>query len=353
MNILFVTENGLKNETFGGAKASIRNYRALTNFSEVETYEIHKKSNLKSFLSCVQLNMPPVLNTDKKNIQNLVKNKNIDCCFFDSSCLGSLITSVNKFTITFFHNCESDYNKVRFGKSRSLKKELYQKLIDRNELIAIEKSHIICTFTKRDSDRLYELYGRKADFIIPLSIVDKFNNNDKVQSLQNNIILFGPAMTANLQGFEWFIKNVSPYIKVRTLVAGKGMETLKRLESDKVKVIGYVDSINDLYKMGSCVAIPLFSGGGMKIKTAEAMMFGKYIFGTNEAFVGYESTIDDKIGKICNNKEEFINSINEYVTNNSFNFNEKSREVFLNNYSEKATMQMFYELVERSKSAYE
>lgn len=33
---------------------------------------------------------------------------------------------------------------------------------------------------------------------------------------------------------------------------------------------------------------PIFEGSGMKLKTAEALMYGKTVFGTTEAFEGYD-----------------------------------------------------------------
>ena len=41
----------------------------------------------------------------------------------------------------------------------------------------------------------------------------------------------------------------------------------------------------------------------MKVKTCEALMFGKNIIGTKEAFEGYELDYQ-KVGAMCNTKEE-------------------------------------------------
>ena len=66
----------------------------------------------------------------------------------------------------------------------------------------------------------------------------------------------------------------------------------------------------------------------MKTKIAEALMYGKTIVGTKEAFEGY---IKDNRAMIeCNTDEEFIFSLN---TINNVGFNNISREIFINNYS--------------------
>ena len=49
-------------------------------------------------------------------------------------------------------------------------------------------------------------------------------------------------------------------------------------------------------------------GSGMKSKTAEALMYGKPILGTKEAFEGYD-TDPAKVGALCNTATEFIETI--------------------------------------------
>ena len=49
----------------------------------------------------------------------------------------------------------------------------------------------------------------------------------------------------------------------------------------------------------------------MKTKVAEASGFGKMVFGTKEALIGYEEFLN-KICVMCNNSREFINNINDY-----------------------------------------
>ena len=56
------------------------------------------------------------------------------------------------------------------------------------------------------------------------------------------------------------------------------------------------------------VIMPIFMGGGMKVKTAEALMNGKTIFGSKEAFEGYD--LEDISGLyLCEDKDAFINCL--------------------------------------------
>ena len=52
-----------------------------------------------------------------------------------------------------------------------------------------------------------------------------------------------------------------------------------------------LDDLGEYYRNCDVVIAPIFEGSGMKTKTTEALMWGKYIIGTNESFCGF--AIDD------------------------------------------------------------
>ena len=110
------------------------------------------------------------------------------------------------------------------------------------------------------------------------------------------------------------------------------MEHLKFLETSNVKVIGTVDNLDELYIKAEAVVIPIFSGGGMKVKTAEAMMYGKKIYGTEEALTGYDIQNMDYIIE-CNTAEQFIENINMNSGNDYYH--SEVRERFLEKYEQK------------------
>lgn len=350
-NVLFITFNGIKDAPFGGPKGSIRNFESLKNIANVFPYQIQKHSNFKSTLSLIQGNLPPLLNSDIAELKDIIKRENIDYIFYDSSLMGKIQMILNLPNVIFCHNCEKDYLEVRFENNNTIKKNIYKPYIFENESEAVKLANCVCTFTKRDSQTLYKYYGRYADIIIPLSIKDYLDESKKTDyQISSKCLLLGPAGTANNEAFTWFIKNVSPYLTCQTVIAGKGMEALKPYESDKVKVIGFVESLQDIYASVDCVAIPLLSGGGMKVKTAEALMYGKYVFGTDEAFIGYNSLYhNEEAGKLCKSADDFIQEINKYMVSDHSSFNVPSREEYLNNYSIDATMPFFEQIIKKLK----
>lgn len=369
MKILFITINKVDNGNFGGAKATYRNYTVLQSFAEVEVYLIQKRSSMKSIISIVQGNFPPVLNEDKKAICAKFQNDEYDAVFIDSSVQGNLSEAIRKVSdipqILFFHNCEHDYIDVRFAGHKGLKSKVYQKLVDKAERQAVEASDIRIVFTKRDKKRIEELYKAEVQFVIPIGMSDTYVDKTYESKEEPYCLLFGPKEAANEEAFRWFVDKVSPGLKCKTLVAGKGFDTVSdEWTTDKVMVRGFVEDLGQMYAEALCVAIPLISGGGMKIKTSEALMYGKYIFGTDEAFVGYDLDYDT-IGGLCNTPEKFIDKINALIdrtdagstndadntsdadnTNNTDNkkqtyFNKTARQAYVDNYSLEAGKRNF------------
>ena len=344
VKILFISLNGIQDSEFGGPKGSIRNYKALQTFGSIDVYTIKKESTLKSALSLLSGLFPPISRNNLKELRDLANNR-YDMVFFDGSVYGDLIDlfSDSKKTV-FYHNCEHDYNMVRFGAGFSLKKSIYQKLVDRNERIITEKSDYRIVFSKRDAGRIEELYSVEVDGVAPLGIDDKYTGVIPSED-QACCLLLGSVCTANLDGYRWFAKNVSPYLNCKTVIAGKGFENYKsELSSDKVEIVGYVQDLERRYADSACVAIPLFLGGGMKVKTVEALMFGKTVFGTSEAFSGFKYDMDG-CSCICNTADEFIEGINRYINSCKPWFNEKSRKIYEEKYSLKSTFGVFRKMM--------
>ena len=343
--ILFVTANGIEDSSYGGPKGSIRNYKCLQKFGNVDVYWIKRKSSIKSFFSILQGFFPPIDKEDIKALKQALE-KPYDLVFFDGSIYGKLIDVVKSCkTVVFYHNCEFDFNEVRFGAKPSLKKFVYKYLIKKEEQHITKTANYRITFSERDADRISGLYGKKVESIIPLGIEDKYQETELIEA-EKTCLLLGAICEANIEGYGWFVNNVSPKLNCTTIIAGKGFEKYRELwESDKVIVKGYVDNLSDEYARATCVAIPLFSGGGMKVKTVEALMFGKTIFGTSEAFSGFDFDLKD-VAYLCNDEIEFVDSINTYLSNKQeTSFNLKARQVYKDKYSIDSAEDEFFRMI--------
>jgi glycosyltransferase involved in cell wall biosynthesis len=241
--------------------------------------------------------------------------KDINKLFVDGSNFGEIVLQVKKKfpqvqIYTFFHNVEVRFFWGSFKQANSfqaLAVLVANYLVERKSVKFSDK--IIC-LSQRDSQLLRKVYGRHATNVSPMALRDQLTLNALEvtgASKQKFALFVGGIFYANRAGISWFVKHVAPRINIKICIVGKGFERYKKeLEIEgKVDVIGAVDSLAEWYLKAHFVIAPIFDGSGMKTKVAEALMFGKKVIGTPEAFSGYEE-ISDKVGRVCRTADDFI-----------------------------------------------
>ena len=281
------------------------------------------------------------------NIIKEIKERNINKIFVDGSNLGEIISAVkescpNCKALVFFHNVEARFFLGAFRQLWTISSfgvMIANYLAERK---AVKRSDELICLNERDSSLLKRLYGRTATHICPLSLQDKFQGQLeesgfqlKTLSCKKYILFIGGAFYANLYGIRWFIKNVSQKINIKTYVIGNGMEKIKNEIGEgycNVEVIGGVKDLSEWYRNALFVIAPIFDGSGMKTKVAEALMYGKMVVGTREAFTGYEN-IQDKVGYQCLTADEFVTTIESLSNKNIKMFDPLLRKIYLDNYS--------------------
>jgi glycosyltransferase involved in cell wall biosynthesis len=244
----------------------------------------------------------------------------VERIFLDGSNLGVLAKAIRKAIpaveiVTFFHNCEARFFYGAIKQSWSIRSVgvLFANFIaERN---AVRFSDKLISLNARDSAALESVYGRRATHLLPMALEDKvprIGSPSKLPMRQGQYILFvGGAFYANIQGITWFCKNVAPFVAAKTVVVGRGFDEYReQLEQcGNVEVAGSVDELCPWYSGARYVVAPIFDGSGMKTKVAEALMYGKRVIGTPEAFIGYEGLLG-RFGTVCNNANDFIRELN-------------------------------------------
>jgi hypothetical protein len=269
--------------------------------------------------------------------------KDVKKVFVDGSNLGHLALAIKtqfpKIEVcTFFHNVEARFFLGSMKQSRTphaLAVLLCNYLAERK---AVRYSDKLVALNERDSRLLRRVYGRAATHVSPIAIEDKFPHGSRVEhrsKLRKSYALFvGGNFYANRAGITWFVKKVVPRIQCKVCIVGRGFEDFRSdLERDsKVEVVGSVDSIAEWYLGAHFAVAPIYDGSGMKTKVAEALMFGKKIIGTPEAFTGYED-VADRAGWVCSTADEFVKVIgraDELITEM---FDEELRACYSQKYS--------------------
>lgn len=371
--ILFLSASDLGDRKSGGNQVSFRNYNLLRKFFEVDSIYFSRelnKINNTSVLPSTKNKFHTIFNnlflysqgltpSSEKKILEIIAKKKYELIFLDTSDYGRLAKKIKKINLntkvfTFFMDIKYDFSKAVVKTSKFPLKYLYY-LIQRssiyNEKLAVKYSDYLITLNSRDSRRLCEVYGGKSSLELPVTFEDKYFKNINNSLIEKDYILFiGSLFFANYHGIKWFVENVIPHINKRLLVVGKDFETKKlELERENVEVIGSVDDLTPYYLNASCLIMPIFEGSGMKVKTAEALMYGKTIYGTTEAFEGYNVEYK-KVGGLCNTKEEFIEKINN---DKNIIFNEYSRKVFLEKYSFESSVNRMKGFLEKENLIWE
>lgn len=92
---------------------------------------------------------------------------------------------------------------------------------------------------------------------------------------------------ANAQGLRWFVDKVVPRLprEVQVAVAGKGADGFIK---PPVESLGFVPDAMDFMSACRVVCIPSIAGGGVQIKTIDAIASGRPIVATSVALRGIE-----------------------------------------------------------------
>jgi polysaccharide biosynthesis protein PslH len=280
---------------------------------------VGRLQGLRSFVNSFRGHIDGLNNATIKDALRTIQEENIDKVFVDGSNLGAFVKAAKQRfphveISTFFHNVEARFFLGSLKQTRSLRALAVLITNYLAERKAVRYSDKIICLSERDSRLLRKLYGRAATHISPMALQDKLPTDLDLSVSENRekfALFVGGVFYANRAGISWFVKTVVPQINIKVCIVGRGFEDFKsELEREgKVEVVGAVDSLAKWYRDSHFVIAPIFDGSGMKTKVAEALMFGKKIIGTAEAFSGYED-IANRAGHICTSADDFVSAIN-------------------------------------------
>lgn len=360
--VMFITSNDLFcTNGDGGAKGSQKNYKLLTRSilkNDIKLICIYKDSYEQMPTSVIKIKQPHsdvgllVANMLgcrrfypwKLHIFKMLTSKEkYDLVWLDSSNFGNLVSRIySGKTVVFFHNIEADYMKNKYAKE-GLKFLPAYWAAKHNEKLAMKADYIV-TLNERDAHLIKDKYGRDVNCILPIAFEDIFDveRANRTDIEENSILFCGSCFGPNIDGIEWFIHDVLPLLEnTKLVIVGKGFESKKEqyeAYSKQIEVVGTVDDTSQYYYTHSIVVMPIRYGTGMKVKTAEAMMFGKIILATDEALEGYDVEEIDGIFR-CNNAQDFINAYKTVKSNKKYY--DDIRKLFLDKYSINAVQKVF------------
>jgi polysaccharide biosynthesis protein PslH len=280
-----------------------------------------------------------------------------DCIFIEGSNLGRLARLLRKNGITipivtFYHNIESRFffDALRAAPSlHALGVLIVNTIAERWSAIYSQRRVLL---NKRDARLHARLYRRPGTDVLPIALRDQYNPAaaKAIRPWGKPYALFvGGSFYANIEGMAWYAEKVAPHAPIDTVVIGRGMDVHRsRLEQwGGVHVVGEVDELARWYAHAQIIVAPILSGSGMKTKTAEALMHGKPIAGTAEAFEGYELVAQDGLAR-CMTPANFLEALQEAVDAPP-GFNHELRKRYVQYHSENAMRETLKNILENAR----
>lgn len=172
---------------------------------------------------------------------------------------------------------------------------------------------------------------------IPFPSKNTFHNTNIIKRNNKSFrILFVGLMSwyPNYNGVEYFLKNIYPQVtnklsNITFNIVGKNLPEAKKKSwevNNYINIKGFVDNIEEEYKINDLVVIPIYEGAGSNIKVLEAMNNGKASVLSVHATRGFEDFLIDNYNTlIANNDEEFAEKIILALTDKQLNKNISSK----------------------------
>lgn len=350
MRILIIRYKRTRGVPEGGEKASELNLTVLKQIAgadRVDTYFVHDEAHRRTPMEYIQgvLYMPIgyYFGLTPKRVREIADMAQAyDVVFVDRSVFGIVAKRLKNAgykgrVICFFHNVERIYFAAKYSGVLNPMRWLTVPCANRNDKWSCRYADHTIVLSRRDDEELFRMYGRHADQLIPIAFVDRYIRDKYPEGFTAErplCVFLGSYFPANVEGIEWFVRNVLPRVDIRMQIVGKGMDKVKEadwIRSD-IEVLSNVPDLELVFEEADVMVLPIFKGSGMKVKTCESLMYGKNIIGTPESWSGYELDYT-KAGACCLTADEFVAAINDLCKHPRPRFNAYSREVFVEKYS--------------------
>jgi len=290
-----------------------------------------------------------------ENILRMIQNKRYCFVFIDTSIYGRLCRIVKlKFpsmpVLVFFHNCEYQFARERVQVDGPLFIPiLFSVYLNEKSSLIYADSNVF--LNERDLRKTEERYRVKLDKakIIPISMPDTFDPCSDADMLQKEpyLLFVGSAFYANIEAVKWLINNLAGRIESKIVIVGSGMMASFPEHIKDLEIFDFVNDLSVMYAGACAVILPIYYGSGMKVKTCEALMYGKKIIGSQEAFEGYD--INPACMIVCHSVDEYIKAIDNL---DGSAFCQEARDMYLTKYSERAVSSMIKNAIDNTRAIF-
>lgn len=300
-----------------------------------------------------------------RDICDKIKELDIDKVYIDEGFLGILTEQIKKIypdieVVTFYH----DISKILY--TERLREKGLRYIYDyisvlRGESLNVENSDCNLVLNDRDAALFQKCYRKKPDGYLPMGVAEP-NLSDfeahefefKRDQGERYLVFIGTYYEPNLRGLRWFVDQVFEKMPqhYQLVVVGRNLERLtNEYSNDRVHIIGGVESLAPYYNNADIVVGPVFGGGGMKQKTAEAFAYGRCFLGTIESIQGYEKELKiehngHRVVFASDNPEDLIQAADDIEKNGLYEFIPELNCAYERFYSKKALVGTLRDILE-------
>jgi glycosyltransferase involved in cell wall biosynthesis len=290
-------------------------------------------SPLKAFLNLfkrIPYNVERFVSDDfKVALIELLQKESFDIIHVEGTFVAYYIDTIRHYSkapvVLRAHNVEYLIWERLACNEKNILKKIYLQILSRKlktfEREYFSKYDVIAGITKEDNERLNALGVKTPKEFIPAGVqLDRFVIDSSIQSRPNSMFIISSLnWLPNLEGLEWFVKNVWPTVRsqqplLELHIAGKDTpDAVVQLQGNGVFVHGYVADASTFMQEYDLMLVPLLSGGGMRLKIIEGMALGKCILTSTIGAEGIACKAHQDILKF-DAAEEWITSILDYFS---------------------------------------
>lgn len=323
-------------------------------------YGYNSKNLGERIIRLLQGNSPFISNKIIGDLCSIIRENRISLVFSEESDLGNLYKKIkdtfhNVRIICFFHDISADLFAKRIDDAPKWKQHyiLECKNIIKQEKVTQKYVDEKWVFNQADAERFMAHYGYAPDEIIPMGapipkISEEYKKIVTDKEDKKQMLFVCSSYYVNIDGFKWFYQNVIPNLKKKyhIIIVGTGAQQLKSLiTNEDIEILGRVESMAAYYESADVIIEPVFDGGGMKVKTIEALSFGKVIVSTSESLNGYweklPARMKNKLVFRCDTVNDWVESCNLLMKSEVKKYNEEVFDAFAINFSQEALQNNF------------
>jgi glycosyltransferase involved in cell wall biosynthesis len=228
----------------------------------------------------------------QRALDQLAASRRFDLAYFSTTMLGCYRLPAGLPLVGDTHNIEHDNLARASRESREPWRRAFYRtqatLTRREEIAYASRFSIVCTTSERDRHLLSGLAPHVPIAVVPNGIdLDKYRRRT-FQAPDPGTMLFTGLMSyyPNHHGVLRFVERVLPRIRERIpharlqIVGANPPAAIRALACAHVEVTGRVPDVRPYYARAEVCVIPLWIGGGTRVKALEAMAMGVPIVST-------------------------------------------------------------------------